>query len=85
MAKYRKKPRVVEAVRWNESVASFKLVVSWAGGKHAFKMSGWGLLIRTLEGDMLADPGDWIIRGVHGELYLCKPDIFAETYELVED
>jgi len=39
--------------------------------------------IRTLEGVMRADPGDWIIRGVRGELYVCKPDIFAETYEPV--
>jgi len=85
MAKYRKKPRVVEAVRWNESVVAFELVVSWAGDKYAFKMSGEGLLIRTLEGDMLAGPGDWIIKGVKGELYPCKPDIFAETYEPVEE
>ena len=39
------------------------------------------LMIRTLEGDMRADLGDWIIRGVKGEVYPCKPDIFAATYE----
>lgn len=38
------------------------------------------LVIATLEGEMQANPGDWIIRGVKGELYPCKPDIFAETY-----
>jgi hypothetical protein len=43
-----------------------------------------GLLIVTLEGEMLGRQGDWIIRGVQGEFYPCKPDIFAATYELVE-
>lgn len=42
------------------------------------------LMIRTLEGDMKVSLGDWIIRGVAGEVYPCKPDIFAATYELVE-
>jgi hypothetical protein len=42
------------------------------------------LEIDTLEGTMTADPGDWIITGVHGERYPCKPDIFALTYEPVE-
>jgi hypothetical protein len=41
------------------------------------------VVIRTLEGDMRAEPDDWIIRGVRGELYPCKPDIFAATYEEV--
>ncbi len=41
------------------------------------------LVIHTLEGDMKADAGDWIITGVHGEQYPCKPDIFEETYEPV--
>lgn len=41
------------------------------------------LIVFTLEGDMVAQPGDWIIRGVQGEFYPCKPDIFAETYEEV--
>jgi hypothetical protein len=42
------------------------------------------LMVRTLEGDMRATPGDWIIQGVRGEMYACAPDIFAETYEAVE-
>lgn len=42
------------------------------------------LLIRTLEGDMRARPGDYVIRGVQGEFYPCKPDIFEATYELAE-
>lgn len=43
------------------------------------------LLVKTLEGVMSAAPGDWIIRGVKGEIYPCKPDIFAMTYDAVED
>jgi hypothetical protein len=61
MAKYRKKPIVVEAQRTDETV-----------------------VIHTLEGDMTASPGDYIITGVNGEKYPCKPDIFAKTYEPVE-
>ena len=47
----------------------------------AITRDGDALLIATLEGIMRADPGDWIIRGVMGEIYPCKPDIFAATYE----
>lgn len=43
-----------------------------------------GLKIKTLEGDMRAEKGDWIIKGVNGEFYPCKPDIFEKTYEKVE-
>ena len=42
------------------------------------------IIIHTLEGDMKADVGDYIITGIHGEKYPCKPDIFEETYEPVE-
>jgi hypothetical protein len=42
-------------------------------------------IIHTLEGDMIANVGDWIITGVNNEKYPCKPDIFEKTYELVED
>lgn len=61
MAKYRKKPIVVEAYQID-----------------------YPMVIKTLEGDMYADPGDWIITGVNGETYPCKPDIFEKTYEAVE-
>lgn len=44
-----------------------------------------GLLIPTLEGDILASDGDWIIQGVNGEFYPCKPDIFEKTYEAVDE
>lgn len=83
MPKFRKKPVVIEAVHFNGS---------WASAPNAFVLSeqdniawsgegGGTLTIETLEGTMTASPGDWIIRGVKGELYPCKPDIFEATYE----
>ena len=91
--KYRKKPVVIEAVQllwqnWNE-VCEFAGVGKRSEGKPegfnpAGKSERLGLHIPTLEGVMTADEGDWIIRGIKGELYPCKPDIFEATYEAVE-
>jgi hypothetical protein len=57
-------------------------------GFNDFRVDGdhspFGLVIGTLEGEMRANPGDWIIRGVQGEFYPCKPDIFDQTYEAVQ-
>lgn len=53
--------------------------LSGVGGKYVW-ISGDGLVIHTLEGDMLVGNGDWIIKGVEGEFYPCKPDIFEKTY-----
>jgi hypothetical protein len=85
-ARYRKKPVEVDAVRWDgtnmgEIAAMFPddLKAITPMGR-----SGESLTIRTLEGNMTAARGDWIIRGVKGEPYPCKPDIFEATYELVE-
>ena len=87
-ARFRKKPVVIEAMCWypgNLDVAGG--VVGWLMGNGCdfHHPSGGGatttLAIRTLEGEMIAQPGDWIIRGVQGEFYPCKPDIFAATYE----
>lgn len=70
---------------------SHAVIAGWmlGNGFRDFKVTGdrapFGLSIRTLEGVMQADPGDWIIRGVQGEFYPCKPDIFEATYEAVED
>lgn len=68
--RYRKKPVVIDAVQWT-------------GTNHRGRFRG-GLVIKTLEGEHLANIGDYIIKGVHGEFYPCKPDIFRETYEEVE-
>ena len=57
-------------------------IVAWCGGRPV-DFDGHVIAIDTLEGEMHADPGDWIIRGVQGEFYPCKPDIFEATYEPV--
>ena len=86
MAKYRKKPVVVEAIQWKgdwtkEFVDSIKMT---NGSSFRYESKG-ALYIDTLEGTMKADINDWIIKGVNGEYYPCKPDIFEKTYEKVED
>lgn len=74
---YRKKPVVIEAVQWTgENMGD---ILSFFGG--AALREGQDIIIGTLEGEMRAMPGDWIIKGVKGEFYPCKPDIFAATYE----
>lgn len=76
---YRKKPVVVEAVQWTgENHAEMREFID----PEAFEIiPRIGLVIHTLEGDHHASPGDYIIKGVNGEFYPCKPDIFAKTYE----
>lgn len=87
--KVRKKPVVVEAVQWIPENMLVKDILDAFGGlkgmgsRKISRHADGRLVINTLEGDMTASPGDWIIKGVHGELYPCKPDIFAETYEIV--
>jgi len=92
MAQFRKKPVVVEAVQWTglnvDTVLRFLCTVASVRRKDVASLGGTfvggGLVIETLEGEMTATPGDWIIRGVKGEFYPCKPDIFEATYEPVE-
>lgn len=78
--KYRKKPIVIEAVRWTGSITP---EMEDLLGEVKVLPKGSSLLIPTLEGVMEARRGDYIIRGVNGELYPCKPDIFKKTYELL--
>ena len=85
MGRYRKRPVVIEARRFdtnNDDGSHLDALVKWIGdtGTH----DGTRLYVETLEGVMTADVGDWIIRGVAGEFYPCKPDIFAATYEAVD-
>ena len=84
MSKYRKKPIVIEAV---------EITDEWFDGDHPNPLHPIGLvmdqgervvLIQTLEGEMKGQVGDFIITGVKGEVYPCKPDIFAATYEPVD-
>lgn len=78
--KFRKKPVVIEAVRF--IIVGQDWPTEWPYEKWHY--SGNQLVIPTLEGSMCADVGDWIIRGIKGEFYPCKPDIFAATYESAE-
>ena len=85
MAKFRKKPVVIEAVQltksnWQE-LEQFLGMEDWRAGKWWANPLKNELGIVTLEGTMVATEGDWIIRGVRGEFYPCKPDIFEATYE----
>ncbi len=92
MARYRKKPVVIEAVQFrgfNEENGQVELsekpdwLTAEFGNEAIFFDEPNTLTIKTLEGNMIASVGDWIIRGVSGELYPCKPDIFQKTYEPV--
>jgi hypothetical protein len=84
MALYRKKPVVIEAVEWDGTPDALDAIHAMSlAGNRPLHEDGGGLIIGTLEGDMRANLGDYIIKGVKGELYPCKPDIFAATYEPV--
>ena len=81
--KFRKKPVVIEAMLWDGTPNATFQIRTWAqeSGASIHCPGDETLLIETLEGTMTARPGDWIIRGVAGEFYPCKPDIFEQTYE----
>ena len=81
--KFRKKPVVIDAVQFHAGEQDGELASDVIAGRVRYTEEGT-MLIETLEGVMEAKPGDWIIRGVKGELYPCKPDIFAATYEPVD-
>lgn len=81
---YRKRPVIVE-VMGPLTVENAVQVQSWCGGSIGTEYGEpVALIIPTLEGSMVASLGDYVIRGVQGEFYPCKPDIFAQTYEPVE-
>lgn len=76
--KFRKRPVVIDAMQFDGyNIDECKLVVLAPNNRDTHLRFG----VITLEGEMEASPGDWIITGVHGERYPCKPDIFSETYE----
>ena len=92
--RYRKKPVEIEAVQWTglnlEEIKAFVgesliyniIDTTWKVGKGRTCVL---MKIKTLEGDMIASEGDYIIKGISGEFYPCKPDIFKATYEEVEE
>jgi len=88
--KYRKKPIVIEAIHYTGSRESFDNIWEWMGGSVGPNCGYEGTLedpqtfkIITLEGKIIASPDDWIIKGIAGEFYPCKSDIFEVTYEQV--
>lgn len=90
--KYRKKPVVIEAIQYtgdNElEIKKFvgdDLIIEPQITNQGFIPKWVEIKIKTLEGDMTANIGDYIIKGVNGEFYPCKPNVFEKTYELVED
>lgn len=89
---YRKKPVVIEAMHWDGTAESATPIIDWVlnnGSVARFHDNQYvpsltDIAIDTLEGVITASPGDWVIRGVKGEFYPCKPDIFDATYEEVD-
>ena len=97
MPKFRKKPVVIETVKFDSTHRSIKEMYEFVHGPNSIVLKSSmdhdkfddyadslirsGFDIKTLEGTMKARPGDWIIKGVNGEFYPCKPDIFEKTYE----
>lgn len=99
MPKYKKKP-IIEAVKWDKTVETFKRITDlydenkdWQeciknvdeNSPFDFNEKTNSLAIHTLEGIMMADKGDYIIKGVNNEFYPCKPDVFHKTYEKTND
>lgn len=84
MTQYRNKPVVIEAVRFTDETKDMVLNFVTCNCIPAERNGKPALVIQTLEGDMTICLGDWIIKGVAGEFYPVKADIFEETYELVE-
>jgi hypothetical protein len=93
MPKFRKKPVIIEAMQFATTEAvlepsyldKFETWMREKDPQQRYHYSGNQLLIPTLEGILAANVGDWIICGVKGELYPCKPDIFEAIYELVDE
>ena len=86
MARYRKKPVIIEAVQFMGD-KKFTGVPKWLDDAHnnaTITFDGDNCFIATLEGVMTGNKEDYIIQGVSGEIYPCKPDIFEKTYEIVK-
>lgn len=80
--KYKKKPVVIDAIQWDgDNIVD---VIKFLNNKSFTYEYSTGLIIHTLEGNHYASIGDFIIKGIAGEFYPCKPDIFYMTYEIAE-
>lgn len=83
MTKYRKKPVVIEAIQWDGN--NTWDVTNFMFGGINYSVSADGFFIHTLEGSMEISEGDYVIKGIKGEFYPCKPDVFEQTYEQVSE
>jgi hypothetical protein len=85
--KYRKKPIEIEAIQFNgKNIKEIELFLGYKPEKYYDSMANLTILsIKTIEGTLVAMEDDWIIKGIRGEFYPCKPDIFKLTYEKIED
>lgn len=83
--KYRKKPLVIEAIQWNgkNTEAATKFIIDGGGDCFLARTIDTPIYIKTLEGTIEANRNDWIIKGVNGEFYPIKDEIFKKTYEAV--
>ena len=81
--KYVKKPIVIEAIQYTGE--NTEDVINFITNRHCTILNDKRILINTLEGNIEASPNDYIIKGVQGEFYPCKPDIFKSTYDLITD
>lgn len=81
MAKYRKKPVIIDAIVWDGKIESLEALEPYETPSVEQDLGCTDLVIPTLEGNHTARVGDYIIKGVKGELYPCKAEIFALTYE----
>ena len=79
--KFRKKPLIVEAIQYTGNNGT--KILHFINPNLPKDATAFGGTIETLEGIMQVKIGDWIIRGIKGEIYPCKPDIFEKTYELI--
>lgn len=84
MPKFRKKPIVIEAIQWEATQKNWDEIKAFCDIVKPGIMGTGSIIIPTLEGDHTANRLDWIIKGVNGEFYPCKPDIFEKTYEPAE-
>lgn len=82
--KYRKKPVVIEAIQYDGTGNGFEIILNFVGDELWCNDDG-DVMIATLEGDHRVSAGDYVIRGVNGEFYPCKPDIFEKTYDIEEE
>jgi hypothetical protein len=86
VSRYRKKPVEIEAIQWDGFTETYNAITEFTCDNLEWIHQGEEviLFIDTLEGRMIVNQFDWIIKGVKGEFYPCKPDIFQATYDIVK-